>query len=559
MSVEFVDNGAALLSMRNSDFDAYSAFGEVVDNSVQADATEIRVRFDYVLGETLKSLEPIRSVAFGDNGTGMDAATIHRCLQLGYSSRYNDRGGIGRFGVGATLAAINQCQKVEVYSKQKGCDWLYTYIDLQEITDDPPVLTAIPEPTQKDIPSELVDLVGADHGTLVIWSKYDRQPTDASEMIEEFHIWSGRTYREFLWNGVSITINGVPVKVIDPLYVRTDQTKFPDDEPAYEFDEMDIEWPVPLDDRVFGGGETSTVKIRFSLLPEFIRPTQGSGNSTAVKERYIDRNEGVSIMRNGREVFYGRIPYWPGKTIQEIDRFWGCEISFDAVLDKEFTVKNIKRGAIPVKELKKAISDKIEPTRHTALEQVREVWLKARASKKTTNTSSTIDSGHTTAEKTAQRTATPKNKIDQDKDRKEEIDNFTENWIKHADEKNKAAWKAKFEAQPFTIVDDEWRGPEFFETAHLGGRSVLKYNMRHSFFNNLEDIRIALEEEDADNENALRLKALLDLMLISYAKAEAMLDADLNFSAENFIEQIRMSWGNYLANYINTYEREGQS
>ena len=43
MSVTLVEDGAALLSMRNSDFDAYSAFGEVVDNSIQAAAKNVKV------------------------------------------------------------------------------------------------------------------------------------------------------------------------------------------------------------------------------------------------------------------------------------------------------------------------------------------------------------------------------------------------------------------------------------------------------------------------------------------------------------------------------------
>ena len=37
--------GAALKSLRNNDFNAYSAIYEVVDNSIQAYAKEIRLKF----------------------------------------------------------------------------------------------------------------------------------------------------------------------------------------------------------------------------------------------------------------------------------------------------------------------------------------------------------------------------------------------------------------------------------------------------------------------------------------------------------------------------------
>jgi hypothetical protein len=41
MSVALVESGAAPESMRNSDFDVYSAYGEVIDNSIQAEGTEV--------------------------------------------------------------------------------------------------------------------------------------------------------------------------------------------------------------------------------------------------------------------------------------------------------------------------------------------------------------------------------------------------------------------------------------------------------------------------------------------------------------------------------------
>ena len=130
-TVKLVNDAQALQSMRASDFDARSAYGEVVDNSLQAEAKNVRVEVDYDSGRGGAKL--IRYVAFGDDGWGMSSDELQRCMQLGYSSRFNDRTGIGRFGVGVTLAAINQCKRVEVYSKERGGTWLFTHIDLDQI------------------------------------------------------------------------------------------------------------------------------------------------------------------------------------------------------------------------------------------------------------------------------------------------------------------------------------------------------------------------------------------------------------------------------------------
>jgi len=556
MSVALVESGAALESMRNSDFDVYSAFGEVVDNSIQANAGQVKILIDYKPSTARGQREPIQFVAFGDDGDGMSADVLNKCMQLGYSTRYNDRNGIGRFGVGATLAAINQCQKVEIYSKEKSAkEWLYTFIDLKLITAKPTKMASIPEPVAKPIPDNLKNLVGVNNGTLVIWSNYDRQPADASEIKDEFQVWLGRVYRKKIWQGLKLTLNGELVHAVDPLYVTTELTKFPDDPKAHEFAPIEISWPIPSDDRQ-EGVRNSKIVIRMSLLPEKFRPRSGSGNAKVTRERHIDENEGISILRNDREVFYGHIPYWPGKPFEEIDRWWGCEISFHAELDREFTVKNIKRGAVPVTELKKTLANAIEPTRHASIERVREVWAAARAEEQTTPVDPGLDTGHSLAEEAAKDTPTPKNVLDAGKDPETEAKQFTEQWIKHANEQQKAAWNAKFQSQPFTIVDDQWRGPEFFETVFLGGKSILKYNMRHTFFEEIEKIRSQITSQDPASQEARRLKALIDLLLIAYAKSEAMMDPSVQISAEKFVEQLRMNWGNYLSNYIETFKNE---
>ena len=46
MEVNFVQEARAIDSLRKSDFDAVSAYCEVIDNSIQANSKNIKVRFD---------------------------------------------------------------------------------------------------------------------------------------------------------------------------------------------------------------------------------------------------------------------------------------------------------------------------------------------------------------------------------------------------------------------------------------------------------------------------------------------------------------------------------
>ena len=375
----FVEQDTALESMRASDFDCYSAYGEVIDNSIQANATDIRLQFEERLDRHNSSSKKIGRVLFADNGHGMDVDLLHKCLKLGHSSRYNDRSGIGRFGVGMTLGAIHECRRIEVYSKISSGNWNYTYLDLDEIKDG--TLKHLPRPAPQKPSEEFVDFIDGS-GTLVIWSKYDKQFEKYENIISQSEFWIGRTFRKFIWgeakdyNSVKIQLNGKLVSAFDPLFVTKKLTGFEGETESELLPTQIIPWSVPLEAN--SSKQKSDIKIKISLLPDEYRRDVGQGGDKFIKERFIHENEGISILRNDREVFYGHVPYTPklgsSEADQNVNRFIGCEISFDAELDLEFEVKNIKRGAKPVRELKEKIVEQIAPTFRSLREQIRNRW-----------------------------------------------------------------------------------------------------------------------------------------------------------------------------------------
>lgn len=232
----------------------------------------------------------------------MNPETIHNCLTLGWSSRYNNRDGIGRFGVGMTLGAIHECKRIEVWSRPEDGDWNFTYMDLEEIESGS--LSSVPPPTIQRLPKEFIGLAGKNKGTIIIWRKYDRQSADGHTMIADFEKWCGRTFRYFIWgepeyqrSAVTIRINDHEVRAIDPLYVRLKKTRFPNDPVAEEFAPMSLTWPLDTNAPGFSDGQRSTVRIRMSLLPEEWRQNQGDGSSSVANERHIPDNEGISILR----------------------------------------------------------------------------------------------------------------------------------------------------------------------------------------------------------------------------------------------------------------------
>src|SRR5437660_1644911 len=89
-----------------------SAIAELVDNAIQAGATRVVI-----------NIAPNEAVADGslhvevvDNGSGMDSATLQQALRFGGSTNFNDRHGLGRYGMGLPNSSFSQTRRVEVYT-----------------------------------------------------------------------------------------------------------------------------------------------------------------------------------------------------------------------------------------------------------------------------------------------------------------------------------------------------------------------------------------------------------------------------------------------------------
>ena len=569
--VEFFESSNALDSLRSSDFDANSAYGEVIDNAIQAEATNINIKFDTV---TNRNYSQIRTLAFGDNGTGMDAPTLAKCLKLGWSSRFNDRSGIGRFGVGMVLGAIHECKRIEVYSKKESSNnWLYTYIDLDEIKDKK--IEGIPAPVNKSLPHKYANLVDKNHGTLILWSKYDRQKLSAPSMIKYANEYIGRTFRKFIWDDVTINLDNVEVKAHDPLYLTTKKTAFPNDTPAHEYEPFEIEWPIEDSSLHALHGERGVIKIRMTHLPEELRSYRGSGGSEQSKLRRINEDQqGISILRENREVFFGMVPYWSIVRLikqstsnswswENIDRFWGLEISFGAELDNAFEVKNIKRGARPETELLATIKQMITQTRKQANKDTQAVWTakdqKDAEEKNKKDNDLGRHEGRSKAEKAAAKGVSTKSKYNADQTAEEVAKKHFDGVGSQIDDRRRRQYTELHKSQPYTIVDDQagWRGATFWEVTMGGDKIMMQYNLAHDFFVELKSLENLISQETDEvklREHATNMSVLVDILLISFAKTQSGFDQDQKVKIEDLVETMNESWGQNLKSFVKSHK-----
>lgn len=562
--VRIFSDAQAIQSERASDFDVYSAYGEVLDNSVEAESKNISIKFNISNDQSRgKNFFHLNSVAFGDDGTGMDDEILHRCLQLGYSSRYGSRKGIGRFGVGMTKGAISQCKRIDVYSKLSTSDsWSHTFFDIEEIEKNKSQAT-ISIPIKSQIPSEYANLVGKNHGTLVVWSKIDRQDKSAKDIIEDSKVWIGRTFRKFIFNKIKFFIDGEEVKAIDPLYLNPEFTNFPLDQKAIEWGEDSFDWEID-DPEILKNiaSRKSKIKIRYSLLPETFRERGGgrrqAGDHEENNKRFVYKNEGISILRNNREVRDPEfdIPYWKPKP-QEIDRFWGCEISFDAELDNWFQVKNIKRGAAPLKELREELMKRINTVRKTLVKEIQKHW-DSLEEPSPPPAGLPIDTSHGKSAKIAADTiidTKPKDKFSGTKEPKNEIEKFIKSRFGDVTPEKTNEFVEYFRNNLITIIERPSNSANFFEITHFGnGKSNITYNTNHVFSNKYFQIINNLKSsEEIAGIDQQQILILIDMLLIAYSMAESQFDPNANYKAEDFFEDMMRNWGKFLRDLLKTW------
>src|SRR5690242_518113 len=92
-----------------------AAIAELVDNAVQAGSTIVRIFVDQIGVGSEREV----SLSVLDNGCGMDGKTLAVSMQFAGSSRFNDRSGLGRFGMGLPNSSVSQARRVDVHTWQE--------------------------------------------------------------------------------------------------------------------------------------------------------------------------------------------------------------------------------------------------------------------------------------------------------------------------------------------------------------------------------------------------------------------------------------------------------
>lgn len=491
-----------------------SAISELVDNSIQAGATRIAIS---VAAKSNDDEERSVDVSVLDNGCGMDPATVRQALRFGGSTRFGNRQGLGRYGMGLPNASLSQARRVTVLTWQasrsvrghESPSRVYSsYLDVDEIVRCE--MTEVPEPQLVKTPSGC----SSNSGTLVCWSRCDRLDNRRiSTIVRKLEAELARRFRHFIWKGLRITINGDKLDAFDPLYLH----------PKAEIsgaqlfgDEMRFEVNAdPLDSRT-----TGWVRVRFTELPVHAWHKLSNDEKRRIG---LSKGAGVSIVRGGREVDYGWF-FMGSKHRENYDDWWRCEIQFDPILDEAFGITHTKQQARPQAHLLDALTPDLEATARALNSRVRKAHIAVKAGDRFSE-AERIANERDHLLRPLPRSAGPTAKA----------------LMRELEESHPTLLDRDDPADRYSIIEHAVKDTSFFTLAHDGDRLVLVLNPEHPFY---REIYKPLSEGEAPRDP--RLRAKLELLLLAAARSEATTRGKIPELAKH-----RLEWSNTLAAFLN--------
>lgn len=158
---------AMLESLRGLGYSTATALADIVDNSISAGASEIRIDLQWD--------GPDSRVLILDDGCGMNDPELEGAMRLGDKSPLTTREAhdLGRFGMGLKTASLSQCRRLTVASIKDGKLSCLRW-DLDELATDPQSDWLLFEGPAEGSRKHLTCLDKKEGGTLVLWEKLDR-------------------------------------------------------------------------------------------------------------------------------------------------------------------------------------------------------------------------------------------------------------------------------------------------------------------------------------------------------------------------------------------------
>jgi hypothetical protein len=544
-----------------------SALSEHVDNAIQAGATEIRVYFR----QTGKKGDYQIDAAVYDNGSGMSPAVLKVATSFGGSMTFDNRAGIGRFGMGMKTASLSMSPVMELYSWQERGAFYNLTLDVEAIGKDRRNLIELPEPNLlNELPDEVTELFkkpmvypsdrseqellvteGQDlsellgrSGTIVYMPQCDRLTyARANTLVDHAVKEMARVYRRALGSGLKLFVNNRRVEAFDPTYSMTNARHTRIEDLPAKFSRLILSKTVEIraaEKRT----ETAPITIKLYRLP--IEEWSSLTRKTLRSDLKVFEGNTVSILRNDREVFCGPMPWLT--TRHSVTHWYRVQIDFPGRLDEAFGVATNKQGVRLKGYVQEAIKDAISDEITTINDEIKRFQGQKAATREPAKPSAS-EMRASDADAFQQNPLTDTLTAEEQVQLDENLRGLALT-LKREDETEEQAYE-RIRNSKYIIDfkhDDYW---PFYDVRHRFGRIILTINTAHPFFSELYDPvrKIGVSNPGPDGEEPAPPPAdakpgpilALDLLLLSLARTQSRISST-GEEARRLLDGLRREW-----------------
>jgi hypothetical protein len=483
----------------------------------------------------------------------MDPEMIRLSAIWGGTHRENDRTGFGRYGYGLPSSCVSQGQRFTVYSLVEGGDIHAVTLDLQDITEGKLTNSesgriVVPEAEPAELPewlaTEIAERFGAEltHGTAVVIEKLDpgRLSWKTTTALERNLLQGiGTTYRNFL-RQATIWVGDKRVDPIDPLFTT----------PGYRFYDLDEDRAEALESHSFEVKDADsrqplgTIKVRYSFMPPTFARVDKSverGKNNPRLAVMSDHN-GVIVLREGRQIDV--VAQRPWLTVNNDDRYWGCEIDVPATLDEEMSITTSKQRVILSERIWNLLKeqgvlaniaalrrryDEEKAMARTAREQQES---EQRASEQAMAASDKFETEK--IPDTAERRRKSKEAFDREVERRSRVSGMPRDEVERQLE-------VETTERPYRLETESLVGAPFFRVEQVGPQKVLYLNTTHRFYKDVY----------AGPDSSPRMRAGLEVVLFAIGACEIGAEDD----RQTFYETERGAWSARLNSALAQLEK----
>lgn len=529
-----------------------TALNELIDNSIQAEASKVHVVFGYY--DNNKSQKKPNMLAIIDNGHGMDPEMVRIASIWGGTHREGDTSGFGRYGYGLPSASVSIGKQFRVISKVNDNDWHEVKVDIDEIGDgkylDENGKVVIPKAKKTELPDWIKTYIdknmeGLQHGSVILIDKIDRLDYTTAKALKDFLLQHfGLVYRNYL-RDYDIRVDETKVQGIDPLFLTPGMRYYDEDEEkAISLPELLVEVKDKETRKPKG-----VIKVRFSQMP----PTFGRIPEAKLQERgttnnrfeILKENNGIIILRAGRQidVINSRCKW---TKFQNLDFYLGIEFDFPPTLDEEFSITTSKQQVV----LKERIWDilkeagvyktiqEMRKVRDKEIEKLKKQREEGNELKKRPSEEAMEESQKFTESTTKLETSDQLKR--KQKSLEEEIKKRSKQTGKEVEEIKKEV-EFEIKSRPFKVEEEDLPGAPFYRAKQIGGQIVLFLNRDHRFYSDIY----------MNKESTPRSRGALEIFLLVLSNCELSSTDDRKL----FYETERSEWSRKLSVALDRYSK----